>query len=837
LPSLKPTPSMKRIAMALFGVVCLAAVASAEAPSKKKAETTDGGTVATLSYAGPYEVRKPFMVDDVDVNGEAFDAKSVLASPLSLDAAFAEGAQTLTAQGGRFSIPTAKNGGYAVSLLGIRFSTKSFGAVEVKVEGLDDSEIYIDGEKASSSVLRPGTHEAVVKCLGGDAAIRLEAEESVGLELGGDAAEGGRLYTLRDVMEGIHCTSVGLSRSGKYLIIGYSTTFEGGKTTHSQKLVELSSGKVLDEGDGNGWQWLHKEDKYYEISGGEMVVMDPATGEKEVRASGLPEGFSMLSPTDDFLIYTLTKEGPAEREDVYEIVDPEDRQPGWRTRSHLAKYDLSGGALQPLTYGYHNAYAIDMTRDGKRLLFGVSRQQTARPTSVQDIYEMDLETLQAEKLVDGDGFVDLAKYCTQSGDKILFLGGPEAFGGVGAKVLDWQTPSSVDRQIFLMDRATKVVRSLTKDFDPSVESLDADLEGGDIFLRAENKDSVSVYRLDSRTWEISMVDLPEEVVQRISLARGAPVMAFRGQGSMNSDRVYSVDLRSGKVSLVEDLSAKLLEGVTLGECHGWNFVDADGYTIYGRYYLPPHFDESKKYPLIVNYYGGCSPTGRDFESRYPWHLYAAMGYVVYVINPRGATGFGQKFSAYHVNTAGDYVADDIIEGTKKFVAEHPYVDGGKIGCIGASYGGFMTQWLQTKTDIFAAAISHAGISDHTSYWGNGYWGYSYSEVSMANSYPWSDKELFVDNSPLFNADKIHTPLLFLHGDADHNVPFMESVQMFTALKLLGRPTAFVAVQDQDHHIVDYDKRMRWQDTIFAWFQKWLKDDPSWWESLYPAKNL
>ncbi len=149
----------------------------------------------------------------------------------------------------------------------------------------------------------------------------------------------------------------------------------------------------------------------------------------------------------------------------------------------------------------------------------------------------------------------------------------------------------------------------------------------------------------------------------------------------------------------------------------------------------------------------------------------------------------------------------------------------------------MTQFLQTRTDIFAAAISHAGISDHTSYWGEGYWGYSYSEVSMANSYPWSHPDLYVKQSPLFNADKINTPLLFLHGDADTNVPVGESIQMFTALKLLGKPTAFVAVAGENHHILDHDKRIKWQNTIDAWFEKWLKEDPTWWNSIYKPKSL
>jgi dipeptidyl aminopeptidase/acylaminoacyl peptidase len=241
--------------------------------------------------------------------------------------------------------------------------------------------------------------------------------------------------------------------------------------------------------------------------------------------------------------------------------------------------------------------------------------------------------------------------------------------------------------------------------------------------------------------------------------------------------------------------------------------------------------------MIVNYYGGCSPTSRNFESRYPHHAYAALGYAVLVINPSGATGFGQEFSARHVNTAGEGVADDIIGATRQFCKEHAYVNEKKIGCIGASYGGFMTMYLQTVTDLFAAAISHAGISDHTSYWGEGYWGYSYSEVSMANSYPWTDKRLFVDQSPLFNADKVHTPLLFLHGAADNNVPVGESIQMYTALKLLGRETAMVLVSDQDHHITDYAKRLRWQNTIYAWFAKWLKDDASWWNEIYKQKDL
>ena len=97
--------------------------------------------------------------------------------------------------------------------------------------------------------------------------------------------------------------------------------------------------------------------------------------------------------------------------------------------------------------------------------------------------------------------------------------------------------------------------------------------------------------------------------------------------------------------------------------------------------------------------------------------------------------------------------------------------------------------------------------------------------------------MYTLQSPLFNADKINTPILFLHGTADTNVPIGESIQMFTALKLLGKPTAFVQVEGENHHILDYDKRILWNNTIYAWFAKWLKDQPEWWDALYPPKSL
>ena len=417
-------------------------------------------------------------------------------------------------------------------------------------------------------------------------------------------------------------------------------------------------------------------------------------------------------------------------------------------------------------------------------------------------------------------------------DRILVTASPEAFGGAGLNLPDGLIPNSFDYQLYTVDCSSRKVTPLTRSFNPSIEAAVWSVRDNCIYFTALDRDYCSLFRLDPKTGRMERLDAPEEYVSRFALADKAPLLAFDGQSVSNKSRLYLMDLKSMKTTLIDNAADQQMADIQLGQCEAWDFVNQRGDTICGRYYLPPHFDSGRKYPMIVYYYGGCSPTSRYFASSYPWHLYAAMGYVVYVLQPSGAAGFGQEFGSRHVNTAGEGPAQDIIEGTQQFLRAHSFVNPKKVGCIGASYGGFMTQYLQTKTDIFAAAVSHAGISDHTSYWGEGYWGYSYSETSMADSYPWTRKDLYVDRSPLYNADKIHTPILFLHGTVDNNVPMGESIQMYTALKILGCPTALVVVEGQDHHITDYDKRVKWQNTIFAWFDKWLKDDDEWWKSMY-----
>lgn len=798
-----------------------------------KAENID---IKTFLYTGPYAIQNPVMLDSVDVNSKKYDDEQRLNTPVSFQAL--RSGDTVTDG----AVPGCNRD--AIHLLGFTLQNTQYATGFLKIEGLKHYKLYKDGKETSAGSLKlePGTHSFIIKYLSKKDVtetlkVSVESKKDGVIQV---ASPTERLYTLDDVLHATRYSGASVSPNGKYMIVNYSSVLPGGKSTYRTRILEVATGKIMSER-GEYISWMPKSNRYYFTrqtqAGTQLVTVDPATNGEHILAEALPSSRFMFSPTEDFLIVTQSQSGPAERKEIYQILEPEDRQPGWRNRSNIAKYDLANGILQPLTYGFHNVYAQDISQDGKYLLFSKSESRlTKRPTSVTTLYKMNLETLETETLVNQDGFLNSAQF-SPDGKQILLSGSPETLGGIGKNVKEDQIPNMYDYQLYLMELSNKQVTPLTKDFDPAVSSFQWNQLDGQVYFTAENRDYVSFYRLNPKTGKIQQIPVAEDMVTNFSMAETAPIVVYYGQGASNSDRLYSLNTKTLKSTLEEDLSAQTLADVKIGECQPWTFTNSRGDTIYGRFYLPPSFDPSKKYPLIVNYYGGCSPTSRNFESRYPHHAYAALGYVVYVVEPSGATGFGQEFSARHVNTAGEGPAQDIIEGTLQFCKEHSFVNEKKIGCIGASYGGFMTQYLQTKTDIFAAAISHAGISDHTSYWGEGYWGYSYSEVSMAESYPWTRKDLYVDRSPLFNADKIHTPLLFLHGDADTNVPVGESIQMFTALKLLGRETAFVAVEKQDHHITEYNKRKMWQNTIFAWFAKWLQDDSSWWDSIYSPKSL
>ncbi len=545
-------------------------------------------------------------------------------------------------------------------------------------------------------------------------------------------------------------------------------------------------------------------------------------------------GDHVWAPDGSFIVYSVTEKAKQGKKGIKRLRNMADRQPWWRDRSFLYKITVPDGVRQRLTAGTLSTSLNSISPDGKKLLFARSIvDYSERPYSKTELYSLDLSTLEAQMLWKIKWF-RRAEW-GPTGKKLLVLGGPSVFRDVGVNVLKGSLPNEYDTQAYLFNILTKEVEPLSKEFDPSIDQAFWSQTEDCIYFTATDRSYRHLFRYDLNKKEFTRLDCGVEIIEEIDIADKIPIAVYTGSSATVPPKAFVLNIQKKKYYLLHDPGKEDFAEVKFGEVKRWTFKNKKGHQIEGRVYYPPDFDQSKKYPCIVYYYGGTTPVTREFGGRYPKNLYAAQGYVVYVLQPSGATGFGQKFSALHVNDWGLIVADEIIHGVNKFLAAHPFVDSKRVGCIGASYGGFMTMLLLTRTDIFSAAISHAGISSISSYWGEGYWGYAYSSIAAANSFPWNRKDIYVNQSALFNADKISTPLLLLHGSVDTNVPPGESTQLYTALKILGREVEYIQILDQDHHIMTYNKRIIWTKTIMSWFHRWLKGQPEWWSSLYPSQ--
>ena len=788
--------------------------------------------VKEFNLAGPFAVAAPVGMDTVDVNGKKFDEKSLM-NGLAITA------EPTTVFRGQV-LPSLKDS-KSVGVLSFYVNNQDYLKGKIEVKGPKNYKLFIDGKEAGGDLkLAPEHHTFAIRYL-----AEPSDTDSISVTINSQLSTFNfqlspkHPYMVHDLTDGKRVRGVGLSADGKYVSLAYQTTERGGQSTWSYELREVKSGKLLLRPTKNV-KWMPRSVAYIEeeMQGSKRVLfkVDPVSGQRSQWAYDIPKGGYTISPTEDYLIFSAEEEGPKEDADVYQVLEMDDRQPGWRSRSYLKKFDVKSGLCQRITFGTKGEHLYDISRDGRKLLIVSSYSRLAkRPTEVQDVFIMDVQTLKVDTLLKCEGFLGGCAF-SPDGTQLLFTGNPEAFNRIGCQLPESVTPSMTENELFLFDLATKQVKPLTKDFDPSISNCDWSAADGNIYLTAEDRDYVNMFVLNPKTGKITKLPIQGDYAYRFDMATNATVIGYLSYKTMEPASAYVFDLKTKK-NQTFFAGSEALGDAEIGTCQDWNFTNSKGDTVYGRLYLPKDFDVTKRYPMIVYYYGGCSPVSRYFESPYAPQYWNSLGYVAYIIEPSGATGFGQEWASRHVNTAGRGPAEDIIEGTKKICEAHPFINKEKIGCMGASYGGFMTQYLQTQTDIFAAAVSHAGIANHTSYWGEGYWGYNYSEVSMANSYPWSHRDLYVNQSPLFNADKIHTPLLLLHGDADTNVPLIESLQMFTALKLLGREVALVQVKGENHHILDYSKKEKWLATQMAWFARWLKDDPTWWDALYPKKNL
>jgi len=650
---------------------------------------------------------------------------------------------------------------------------------------------------------------------------------------------------INHLMNGVDIRSTQISYAGDYYFIKYKMTNREGKSQMITDIKRLSDGVTIQVFYGSNaysmeWAPFDNVLTYMTQIGDKKWIWqhNMETGKRFPIATDLVDisGYTW-SPNGEFLVLSKSEKPKKNKSGLKKIEGMPDHWPWYRNRSNLIILDVLSDIQTPLTYGYLSNHVQDISPNGRYILFSQSvYDMSQRPYSKQILMQYDKQTRKIDTLWNkfGNGRVQYSP----DGKQLLVLAGPAFFGEIGTNLTKAEIPNDYDTQAYLYQLSTKKVTAISKTFNPSISgAVWSPTNSNHIYFKVSDRTYEYEYAYTISTKEYFKLDLGIDVLNSVDFAHEKPLMVYFGSSISTPKKAYTANIETGEKHLLSYPEENFFKDVHFGKNEDWNFTNKDGITIEGRLYFPPNFDAAKKYPMIVYYYGGTSPTERNFRGRYPKNLFAANGYIVYVLQPSGATGYGQDFSAEHINNWGKTVAGEIIKGSRQLCQTHYYIDSTKVGIMGASYGGFMTMYLTTQTSFFNAAISHAGISSISSYWGEGYWGYLYSEVASANSFPWNNKEMYVEQSPLFHADKVTTPILLLHGNSDTNVPPGESRQFYTALKLLNKDVELIEIDKQDHHITDYKKRILWQKTILAWFDKNLKGQSDWWFHLYPNKKL
>lgn len=727
-------------------------------------------------------------------------------------------------------------------ILHVPVGVERFTQGHIEVEGAEHSAVFLNGELISKNsngyelIMQTGDHQLLVLV------EQVESPDALNISWQGKA-DHDVIHTERPDSYRLHATQLydaqtttglNLSPDGNYLLWHrqHYTEVTGDTAQHQVQLVDVSSREVVYEWSGtppSSLAWHPSSQRLAYIAQGRIQVLD--VERRQVRA--LTEELGSISSlrwlSDEQLVFSWMRANNDDASLTKHYRALQDRWSYFRNNSQLFIVATDSGAISQLTQDDISLSLQDVRADGEYVIATQSLIDYATPPhALTRLLEIEVDSGE-QRTIGEYRTLNQVRYAEEG---LYVVAGPEFADGIGRTIDDELLANNYDGQLYWMNSAGEDVRPLSRDFAPAIGRIER-VAGDDLIVSSTDRDRTALYQYQASSGRFSVLDRSVDVVDTFSVSQHSNQrVAFAGTSATAPQRLYVQELGQSP-QLWWDSARDYYPLNRFTPVREWNFNNQRGDTIYGRIYLPHDFDESRQYPALVYYYGGTTPVQRAFTGRYPFPLWADMGYVVYVIQPSGAIGFGQEFSARHVNAWGEYTTDDIIEGTRRFIADHDFVDGDRVGNMGASYGGFMTMLLAAKTDIFAASMSHAGISHITSYWGQGWWGFLYSGEASKGSFPWDSPELYRERSPVNLAQQINTPLLLIHGDADTNVPPGESHTMYTALKLLDKEVELVEYIGEDHNINRRTPRLHWWQTYMAFFDKHLKDEPQWWEYLYP----
>jgi dipeptidyl aminopeptidase/acylaminoacyl peptidase len=377
-------------------------------------------------------------------------------------------------------------------------------------------------------------------------------------------------------------------------------------------------------------------------------------------------------------------------------------------------------------------------------------------------------------------------------------------------------------RVMLYDRASGKSENLSESFDRSATNLTWSPDSKTIYFLAENETQQPIYAMAPRVGAT-----PKKVIDgfngTMELSEvGKTFLLSRTSLSMPAELFVAASDGTGLRQITHANDA-LLAKLEMNAPETFWFEGAEGTRVQAMLIRPPQFDAKKKYPMLVLLHGGPQTMWSNAWG-YRWNaqVFSGAGYVTLMINRRGSTGYGQKFTDEITNDWGGRAYGDVMKGVDAMLAKFPFVDGTKMAAAGGSYGGYMVDWIATHTDRFKALVSHAGVYDKVSmYATEELW---FEEHDMAGT-PWSNPESYKKWAPVTYAGalgKYKTPTLVIAGERDYRVPYTQSLEFFSALQEQGVPSKLVVFPDEGHWVLKPLNSRFWYKTFLDWVGTYLK---------------
>ena len=490
-------------------------------------------------------------------------------------------------------------------------------------------------------------------------------------------------------------------------------------------------------------------------------------------------------------------------------------------RSHLFLFDTVSKEYDDLNYKMHNdippldlgsSSDFNFSPDDREIAFTMNPDTVVATSTNNEIYIVKVSEIKkdektpAKKISESKGNDNQPVY-SPDGKYIAFT--------------SMLVPGHESAQSYLIlyDRANGKLKNLTKRFSRSAGELKWSPDSKSIYFTAENEIFNSIYKININSGKINLI-LRNHSNTGLTISDNGKSIYYKQQKSTRPYEIFSMN-EDRKINQITLLNKELLSDIEMIPIDTFWTKGAEEVNIQSILVKPPFFNPSKKYPLIFLIHGG--PQGHwedDFHYRWNTELFASQGYVVIAPNPTGSTGYGQDLTNAVSSDWGGRPYIDLMNVYDYAIKNFDYIDPKNTFAAGASYGGYMINWIEGHTNRFNALVSHDGVFNTISEWGTTeeLW---FSEWEFKGT-PWTNRELYEKWNPQRFIQNAKTPMLIIEGANDFRVPEDQAFQLFTSLQRLGVDSKLLYFPDEYHFVVKPQDARFWWNSIFEWFSKYKK---------------